>query len=67
MEPLSLALGVAGVAGLFSTCIECFDIVVAGKGFSEDYERLCALVSLSSSWELRPRVLLTSGFIAEGC
>jgi hypothetical protein len=44
-EAVGLALGVVSVAGLFSTCIECFDIVVAGKDFSEDYEQLCALVS----------------------
>jgi hypothetical protein len=43
-EAAGLVLGVLGVAGLFSTCIECFDIVVAGKNFSEDYEQLCALV-----------------------
>jgi len=41
----SLALSAISVAALFTTCIECFDIVVAGKNFSEDYEQLCALVS----------------------
>jgi hypothetical protein len=40
-----LALSAISVAALFTTCIECFDIVVAGKNFSEDYEQLCALVS----------------------
>jgi len=40
-----LALSAVSVAALFTTCIECFDIVVAGKNFSEDYEQLCALVS----------------------
>jgi hypothetical protein len=44
MEVAGLALGAVGVAGLFTTCIECFDVVVAGKNFSEDYEQLCALV-----------------------
>jgi hypothetical protein len=44
-EAVGLVLSVLGIAGLFSTCIECFDIVVAGKDFSEDYEQLCALVS----------------------
>jgi hypothetical protein len=39
-----LALSAVSVAALFTTCIECFDIVVAGKNFSEDYEQLCALV-----------------------
>jgi hypothetical protein len=41
-----LALSAVSVAALFTTCIECFDIVVAGKNFSDDYEQLCALVSL---------------------
>jgi hypothetical protein len=40
-----LALGAVSVAALFTTCIECFDIIVAGKNFSEDYEQLCTLVS----------------------
>lgn len=42
-----LALGAVSVAALFTTCIECFDIVVAGKNFSEDYEQLCALVGVA--------------------
>ncbi|KUJ14769.1 uncharacterized protein LY89DRAFT_122019 [Mollisia scopiformis] len=41
-----LALSAVSVAALFTTCIECFDIVVAGKNFSEDYEQLCTLFSL---------------------
>lgn len=45
-EPAGLALGVIGVAGLFSACIECFDIVVAGREFSEDYEQLLTLVRI---------------------
>lgn len=40
-----LALGAISVAGLFTTCIQCFDIVIVGKNFSEDYEQLCTLVS----------------------
>lgn len=44
MEIAGLTLSAVGVAALFTTCIECFDIVVAGKDFSEDYEQLCALV-----------------------
>jgi hypothetical protein len=40
-----LALSAISVAALFTTCIECFDIVVAGKNFSEDYEQIYALPS----------------------
>ncbi|KAH9223333.1 prion-inhibition and propagation, helo domain-containing protein, partial [Leptodontidium sp. 2 PMI_412] len=41
-----LVLGVIGVSGLYSACIEGFDIVVSGRHFSDDYEQLCALFSL---------------------
>ena len=44
-----LAFSAISIAALFTTCIECFDIVVAGKNFSEDYEQLCALVRYSIS------------------
>jgi hypothetical protein len=39
-----LPLSVASAASLFVTCIQCFDIVVKGKSFSEDYEQLHTLV-----------------------
>jgi len=41
-----LALSAISVAALFTTCIECFDIVVAARDFSEDYELLCAQVGV---------------------
>ncbi|KAF5876594.1 putative heterokaryon incompatibility protein [Botrytis fragariae] len=41
-----LALSAINVVALFTTCIECFDIVIAGKNFGEDFEQLCALFSL---------------------
>lgn len=44
-EAAGLVLGVVGVSSLFSACIGAFDVVVAGKNFSENYEQLCALVS----------------------
>ena len=37
MEPVGLALGIAGLAGLFTTCIECFNIVQQGRYFGRDY------------------------------
>ncbi|KAK4034304.1 prion-inhibition and propagation-domain-containing protein [Parachaetomium inaequale] len=37
MEPIGLAVGVAGLAGLFSTCIECFNIVQRGRYLGRDY------------------------------
>lgn len=66
MEVAGLALGVAGVAGLFSTCIESFDIVVAGKNFSEDYEQLCALVSFSVGFQVAS-YLICLGLCADSC
>ncbi|KAH8816506.1 hypothetical protein F5884DRAFT_896275 [Xylogone sp. PMI_703] len=41
-----LTLSAISIAALFTTCIECFDIVVTGKNFSKDYEQLLALFSL---------------------
>jgi hypothetical protein len=46
-EAAGLALGVLGVAALFLTCIEAFDIVLSAKECSEEYKQLSALVILS--------------------
>ncbi|KAK8004811.1 ubiquitin-conjugating enzyme E2-16 kDa [Apiospora arundinis] len=40
-EVAGLALGVLGIAGLFTSCIENFDIVVRAKDFGEDFDLLC--------------------------
>lgn len=37
MEAAGLAVGVAGLAGLFTTCLECFNIVQCGRYFGHDY------------------------------
>ncbi len=37
MEPVGLAVGIAGLAGLFSTCIDCFNIVQQGRYFGRDF------------------------------
>jgi hypothetical protein len=37
MEPVGLAVGIAGLAGLFSTCVECFNIVQRGRYLGRDY------------------------------
>ncbi|KAM3085703.1 hypothetical protein ACMFMG_002768 [Clarireedia jacksonii] len=44
MEAAGLVLGVLGIAGLFSACIDNFDIVVRAKDFSEDFDILCTLL-----------------------
>lgn len=37
MEPVGLAVGVAGLAGLFSACIDCFNIIQQGRYLGRDY------------------------------
>jgi hypothetical protein len=37
MEPVGLAVGVAGLAGLFTSCIDCFELVQRGRYFGADY------------------------------
>ncbi|KAK8102152.1 mapkkk cascade protein kinase regulator ste50 [Apiospora sp. TS-2023a] len=46
MEVAGLALGVLGIAGLFTSCIENFDIIVRAKDFGEDFDLLCTQLSL---------------------
>ena len=40
VEPISLSVGVIALAGLFSTCVECFDRIDAAEQFGRDYELL---------------------------
>jgi hypothetical protein len=42
-----LVLGALGVAGLFTACIENFDIVVRARNFGEEFDLLCTQV-----WQL---------------
>lgn len=44
-EIAGLALGALGIAGLFKSCVENFDIVVRARDCSEEFERLCTVVS----------------------
>lgn len=37
MEAIGLGVGVAGLAGLFSTCIDCFQLVQRGRYFGKEY------------------------------
>lgn len=41
-----LALSAASVASLFTTCIDCYSLVVAARDFGQDYELLCTELSL---------------------
>ncbi|KAI9844206.1 MAG: blue light receptor [Sclerophora amabilis] len=40
VEPVGLTLGVAALASLFTTCIECFDLIQLGRTFGRDSELL---------------------------
>lgn len=44
MEPVGLAIGVLGIAGLFKSCIDNFDIVVKAREFGADFDLLCTQV-----------------------
>ncbi|KAI4265738.1 MAG: hypothetical protein L6R38_009210 [Xanthoria sp. 2 TBL-2021] len=37
MESAGLAIGVAGLAGLFSACVDCFEYIQLGRQFGHDY------------------------------
>ncbi|KAJ9651711.1 hypothetical protein H2198_009023 [Neophaeococcomyces mojaviensis] len=38
MEPAGLAVGVVGLIGTFTTCMQCFEYIQYGKRFGKDYE-----------------------------
>jgi vacuolar-type H+-ATPase subunit I/STV1 len=38
MEPVSFTVGVVGLVGTFTACINCFDLVRVGRNFGSDYE-----------------------------
>ncbi|MCJ1397230.1 hypothetical protein MMC11_000422 [Xylographa trunciseda] len=37
-DPVGLTLGLLGLAGLFSTCLQCLDLVQLGRAYARDYE-----------------------------
>jgi GTPase KRas protein len=41
-----LALSAVSVASLFTTCIDCYNLVVAARDFGHDYELLCIQLEL---------------------
>ncbi|KAF2999115.1 hypothetical protein E8E14_003292 [Neopestalotiopsis sp. 37M] len=53
-EAAGLALGILGIASLFTSCVENFDIVVRAKEFSKDFDLQCTLLSVQrfrlSAW-----------------
>ncbi|KAK0705675.1 hypothetical protein B0H67DRAFT_558231 [Lasiosphaeris hirsuta] len=45
-EVAGLAFGAIGIVSLFSACVECFDVFVRARGFSDDFDLLCMQLSL---------------------
>ncbi|KAK3386774.1 prion-inhibition and propagation-domain-containing protein [Podospora didyma] len=46
MEIAGFVIGTFGLAGLFKSCIENFDIVVRARDFSEEFDLLCTQLSV---------------------
>lgn len=37
MEPVGLGIGIAGLAGAFTACVDCFEYIQIGRQFGQDY------------------------------
>ena len=37
MEPVGLGIGIAGLAGAFTACVDCFEYIQLGRQFGHDY------------------------------
>ena len=37
MEAVGLGIGIAGLAGAFTACIDCFEYIQLGRQFGQDY------------------------------
>ena len=37
MEPIGLGVSIAGLAGIFTACVDCFEYVQLGRQFGKDY------------------------------
>lgn len=46
MEAVSLAVGAVALAGLFSACVECFDLIEVSRNLGVDYEILIVKLSI---------------------
>ena len=42
MDPIGLTIGIAGLASIFTSCVDCFEYVQLGRKFGEDYGK-CVL------------------------
>ena len=49
MEPIGFVTGVVALAGLFSTCIECWDYVDTARSYGRDYEILATKLEIEKT------------------
>ena len=65
IEPISLSISIVALASLFSTCVECFDLLDARRGFERDYELLIIQLQLEKTrlldWSQSVGLLQTEG------
>lgn len=47
-EAAGLVFGAVGLAGLFSTCLDCFDVVQQGRGINQEYRTLTAVLNIQA-------------------
>jgi hypothetical protein len=52
-EATGLVLGALGIAGLFKSCIDNFDIVVRARDFGESFDLLCTEVWIDEAARFR--------------
>ncbi len=38
-EPFGIAVGLASLAGVFTSCVDCSDYIQLGRHFGQDYQR----------------------------
>src|SRR5438552_3641270 len=38
MDPISFSIGVVGLVGTFTACVDCFDYIRIGRNLGEDYQ-----------------------------
>ncbi|KAL9615269.1 MAG: hypothetical protein Q9167_000240 [Letrouitia subvulpina] len=74
MEPVGLGIGIAGLAGTLSACIDCFEYIQLGRQFGQDYgkcllkldtvklriSRWGAAMGLGSEPKLKPQLSVSS-------
>lgn len=46
MDPVGLTIGVVGLVGTFTACVDCFDYVHIGRRLGRDYETLVIKLDL---------------------